>query len=47
MSPAVAFVVLVLVQLLPIKNIGGKWFTPVPGPDEKASSNEQPVDAEI
>ncbi|CAE7252726.1 unnamed protein product [Symbiodinium microadriaticum] len=46
-SPAVAFVVLVLVQLLPIKNIGGKWFTPVPGPDEKASSNEQPVDAEI
>ncbi|CAE7566918.1 SLC5A7 [Symbiodinium sp. CCMP2456] len=46
-SPAVAFVVLVLVQLLPIKNIGGKWFTPVPAPDEKASSNEQPENAEI
>ena len=34
-SPAVAFVVLVLVQLLPINNIGGKWFTPVPAPDEE------------
>lgn len=34
-SPAVSFVVLVLVQLLPLPQFGGRWFTPVAAPEEK------------
>mmetsp|Transcript_151789 Transcript_151789/g.485132 ORF Transcript_151789/g.485132 Transcript_151789/m.485132 type:complete len:924 (-) Transcript_151789:93-2864(-) len=48
-SPAVSLVVLVLVQLLPIKGWGGKWFTPVPevdaDADEKRVTSVPEVDA--
>lgn len=47
-SPAVSLVVLVVVQLLPLKGFGGRWFTPVPAAADdtadKAEAAEPPAE---
>eukprot|EP00747_Dinoflagellata_sp_TGD_P218602 gnl/TRDRNA2_/TRDRNA2_90823_c0_seq1.p1 gnl/TRDRNA2_/TRDRNA2_90823_c0~~gnl/TRDRNA2_/TRDRNA2_90823_c0_seq1.p1 ORF type:complete len:554 (+),score=95.48 gnl/TRDRNA2_/TRDRNA2_90823_c0_seq1:117-1664(+) len=43
LSPVISLITLVVVQLIPFKGIGGRWFTPVPAPDYE-QNGEKPTE---